>query len=655
MCTDDTPEQSTDVPVEISEAPPRPAAVPTPPGVHRRTFLKAAALGTAAAALLHRTESGGISLGPLTALANDLSNSPCTAQDVEIIGSGVVQNEPCSCTPGGTFSAHVQFTVRNTTSTGRYCISLHLPSGFGVPGQDVILRDKNGSSTAPGKSGGESFHDTVMFGDITGFPCNTGGTLVCIGQQGVTTGKCAPNTCTTIAWNTSPNAAGCTTADQNPPGGQCRHQGICIQGYGASLACKSGCTPTCGGAAVLTATVSGGVPPYVFNLAGSDGTSQKYPASGTTSDTSHDFTVTVTQNTTYTLTVTDSAGCSRAASTSLNAAPLAKPTFSAGMPDCAGKVTLTAAPSGLASYTWFDGATQIGTGSPLTATLAPGDHAITVTVTNSAGCSATSDPTSVHINQPVSVSASAGTPDCAGKVTLTASAGGGAGGYSFQWFDGASAIGAGNPLTVTLAPGDHAITVTATDSAGCSATSTAINVHINPPVSVSASAGTPDCTGSVALTASASGGAGGFTYQWFDGASSIGSGNPLTVTLAPGDHSITVQATDSAGCSATSTAVPVHVNQPVSTSLNCGTTPDCTGHLTFTASATGGTGTYTFAWTIDGNPVAANTSNTLAYAPIVDCNAHTVAVTATDSAGCVSGNTASRSVTQVVTTSISGC
>ena len=59
--------------------------------------------------------------------------------------------------------------------------------------------------------------------------------------------KCAPNTCTTISWNTSPGASGCTTADQSPPGGQCRHQQVCIVGYGATLACVSNCTVTCGG------------------------------------------------------------------------------------------------------------------------------------------------------------------------------------------------------------------------------------------------------------------------------------------------------------------------------------------------------------------------------------------------------------------------
>src|SRR5438105_4303474 len=155
------PGEETARPVETHES--STLDVPPPdPGASRRTFLKAAVLGTAAAAALIGDGDGlvGLPLGPATAFANDLSGNPCTAQDVEIVGTGVVLNEPCVCS-GGTFNATVQFTVRNNTSTGRYCIALHLPDGYGIPGQDVILRDSGGSSTAPGKSGGASFRDTI--------------------------------------------------------------------------------------------------------------------------------------------------------------------------------------------------------------------------------------------------------------------------------------------------------------------------------------------------------------------------------------------------------------------------------------------------------------------------------------------------------------
>src|SRR5262245_2093529 len=115
-----------------------------------------------------------MSLATHRAAANDLSDAPCTAGDVEIVGSGIVVNEPCVCRPGGKFNATVQFTVRNNTSTGRYCIALHLvPDGAVITSPvDLVLRDINGSSMAPGKSGGAKYKDTVMYGTLVDFPCN---------------------------------------------------------------------------------------------------------------------------------------------------------------------------------------------------------------------------------------------------------------------------------------------------------------------------------------------------------------------------------------------------------------------------------------------------------------------------------------------------
>src|ERR1041384_1347298 len=71
---------------------------------NRRTFLKAAALGTAAAAVWQK--GPGLHLGPAAAFADDLSSLNCTANDVRIPTPGVILNEPCGCT--GKFDAQVQ-------------------------------------------------------------------------------------------------------------------------------------------------------------------------------------------------------------------------------------------------------------------------------------------------------------------------------------------------------------------------------------------------------------------------------------------------------------------------------------------------------------------------------------------------------------------
>ena len=340
-----------------SDIAPIPAIVRTRSRIPGLSAIRVATLGMAVAALL----GAGPALGPRAAVANDLSDSPCTAGDVEIVGNGIVINEPCVCTAGSTFGAQVQFTVRNNTSTGRYCIALHLiPDGTVLTSSyDVILRDAGGSSTAPGKSGGEKYHDIVMFGTIPNFPCAVG--RVCFGDAGVVRGKCSPNTCTTISWNTSPGAAACTTADQNPPGGQCRHQQVCVVGFGASLSCTAGCTPPCGGSSTLQACVTASADrgPFTYTLTGSDGSTQTQ--SGVAGDPSGttcvSFTVSPTQgpSTTYTLAVADKNGCTRGATTSIPVTPI---TVSISAPSgagpCNGVLRYTASVSGRSDcgFTW---------------------------------------------------------------------------------------------------------------------------------------------------------------------------------------------------------------------------------------------------------------------------------------------------------------
>ena len=288
--------------------------------------LKVAVATTAAVLIL-------ASAGSRMSLANDLSTSPCTAGDVEIVGSGQIVNEPCSCPPGTLFNAQVKFTVRNNTSSARYCVALHMvPDGVLLTAPlDVILRDASGSSTAAGKTGKENYHDTVMYGSIPNFTCSTG--LVCFGQSVASQGKCSPNTCTTISWNTSGSGT-CTVADQNPPGGQCRHQQVCVIGYGATLSCTANCAVSCG----VTATLQGCVKspanrgPFTLALAGNDGSSQTQSTFGDPSGTTClNFSVTPSKNptTTYTLTVTDKDGCARTATTSLDVRT--NPTASAGL------------------------------------------------------------------------------------------------------------------------------------------------------------------------------------------------------------------------------------------------------------------------------------------------------------------------------------
>jgi hypothetical protein len=262
------------------------------------------------------------------------------------------------------------------------------------------------------------------------------------------------------------------------------------------------------------------------------------------------------------ITKTSSSGCSvtyeRAiAVNSVNAAiTLSGPTtFCTG-----GSVTLTA--SAGASYLWSNGMTTQSIGVSTS-----GNYS--VTVTNASGCSGTSAPATVTVNQPPAPTITAGGPTtfCAGgSVTLTSSPA-----ASYLWSNGATT----QSITSTAA-GNYSVTVT--DANGCTGTSSATAVTVNPlPIAtITASGATSFCQGgTVTLTANASS-----SYLWSTGATS-----QSIVVNASGSYSVTV--TNANGCSATSQSTVVTVNAlPTPTITPSGPTTFCNGgQVTLTASA----------------------------------------------------------------------
>jgi len=306
----------------------------------RRTFLKAAALGTAATAIWQKGD--GLTLNPLSALADDLSTFQCTANDVRIVGPGQVLNEPCSC--NGTFTAQVAFTVENNAASARGCITLHLCPAAGLPQTDVILQ-----GTIPGKT------TQTMTATINNYPCGAGlvcfGSPVADGRQRCDAGTC----CSTVSWAV-PGQDTCPPARQISS--KCRHQQICIQGRGVTTVdCDTStagnqatCNVVCGSTATVRVCTSNAASlgPFTFTL--SDGQSF-----GPTADTCHNFTTAaITSNTTLTATVTDDTGCAKSATVTLNTQAISASIDVAGDEACNnGVLTLTAsAGTTCQTFTW---------------------------------------------------------------------------------------------------------------------------------------------------------------------------------------------------------------------------------------------------------------------------------------------------------------
>jgi len=348
---------------------------------------------------------------------------------------------------------------------------------------------------------------------------------------------------------------------------------------------------------------------------------------------------------TYTFTVTNSDGCTSAASSTsvtINAQPVTPSAPVLGtvtQPTCAvatGSVDLSELP---ATGTWTVTAAPGGlttTGTGMTATflgLAPGTY--TFTVTNSDGCTSGVSATSATINpQPVTPSAPiVGTvtqPTCAlatgsvalsglpatGSWTVTATPG------------GTTTTGTGITATFAGLPaGTYTFTVTNSDGCTSAATSTSATINAQPVTPSAPVLGTvtqPTCTlatGSVALSGLPATGTWTVTATP-GGATTTGTGTTAIFTgLAAGTYTFTV--TNSDGCTSAASSTSAIINaQPVTPTIDIsGSTPICEGQSAVITATGGGN----YLW---------NTGDVSATINETPSTSTTYSVTVTNAAGC---------------------
>lgn len=313
---------------------------------------------------------------------------------------------------------------------------------------------------------------------------------------------------------------------------------------------------------------------------------------------------------TYTVTATDANGCSATQSVTIVEPTAIAASATATAVNCfngtSGSATVSATGgTGPYTYAWSTSPIQ---NSATASNLRAGSY--TVTVTGAGGCTATATAT---VTQPtlITVTTSSTSVNCAGSAdgTASATATGGTGPYTYQWASGSGAT------VSNLAAGTY--TVTVTDGNGCTVTGVATVANANG-FSASLSTTPTTCQGTSTGTATVNltGGVAPFTYAW----SPSGSGASAT-GLAAGTYNVTV--TDANGCVATATgtvgaASGITINAtPVSATCNGGSD----GAVNISVS--GGSGSYTYAWSSGDN-----TQN------ISGVNAGTYSVTVTDGGGC---------------------
>ncbi len=403
----------------------------------------------------------------------------------------------------------------------------------------------------------------------------------------------------TYSWNTSPVQTNQTAT------------GLTAGTYVVTIANGYGCTASFSVTITQPQTLSSGISASqnVSCNGGSNG-SATITASGGTSPYSYAWSNAQTNamatglvSGTYSVTVTDSKGCTSTASLTIT-----QPAVLSSSAVASTNVSCFGASNGAAASTASGGTTPYNfswnTSPPQNTQTATGLSAgnYVVTITDGNGCTSTAG---VTITQPTALSSSVLTVNgvsCYGGNNgyLVASASGGTPQYSYAW----NTTPVQNTQTATgLTAGTYVVTVT--DGNGCTATASATLTQPSQLVASAASGSSVSCNGGSngSAAASVNGGISPYTYSW--------STSPIQVTqtatgLSAGNY--TVMITDNNNCTATAS---VNVTQPAPLTLSsAGFAATCNGQCNGQGVVipSGGTSGYNYQWLPSGgnNPSAQN-------------------------------------------------
>ena len=348
----------------------------------------------------------------------------------------------------------------------------------------------------------------------------------------------------------------------------------------------------------IALTVNGGTPSYAYNW-----------SNGATTQV-----ITGLAAGSYGVTITDARNCQTTGTFTVGQPTALTVSLAHTNVNCNGNSTgsvtsTTAGGTGTYTYLWSNGQTSAN----LTA-VAAGTY--TVVVSDAHGCTASASAT-VTQTLPITVNANITQIACSGGATgsISATATGGTGPYSFSWSTNQVNNGVSNSTITGLVAGTYSVTVT--DVNGCSVVK---SFTITQPTAIALSASVTDltCNGSSngAVDLTVTGGTAPYTYLWTGGATT----QDLT-NIPAGTY--TVNLTDNAGCTSSLTVV---VHQPAAlqiqgtvTDVSCNGSADGNIYLTIN----GGTAPYVYHW-----------GNNASTQDLINISGGSYAVTVTDAHSC---------------------
>ena len=321
----------------------------------------------------------------------------------------------------------------------------------------------------------------------------------------------------------------------------------------------------------FTVTAGGGTPNYSYNWTPNGGSTAN--ATGLSAGN-------------YTVTVTDANGCTATASGTITEPLVLAANVSATVNvSCAGgtngglAVNVTGGTTAY-TYAW----TPSGGNASIASGLSAGTYTISVTDAN--GCTASATGT---VTQPLALTCAVSSTTnitCFGKDdgSITVAPAGGTTPYTYTWTPNVSTLSSATGLSAGT------YTVVVTDANLCSATTTATIVQ-PPLLSVTASGPSDLCSGQTAtLSCIPAGGTAPYNYAWSTGSSTS---TASTIVLTTTTYTITI--TDANGCTA-STTVTVTTSPALTIAITGGYSLCLGSSTTLIATASGGTGSYTYIW-----------------------------------------------------------